>query len=192
MSEQELLEKLAKGDHSAFEKIFETFYKPLVVFALKLVNDRDLARDLVQEVIVNFYEKRKEINIHTSLKSLLYQSVRNRCLNHIKRESVIRNHHEAIYIQKMNSEKDFVDVVEETELENRIYKTISELPSQCKKIFEMSRFQGKANAEIAEELSISKRTVETQISNALKKLRIKLLANTHLINIILATISILN
>jgi len=174
MSEKELLEKLAKGDHEAFENLFMSFYKPLVVFALKMLNDIDLARDFVQEVIVNFYEKREEINIHTSLKSHLYQSVRNRCLNHIKRESVIRNHHESIYFQKSEAERDFNDVIEETELENRIYQVISELPTQCKKIFEMSRFQGKSNADIAEELDISKRTVETQISNALKRLRQKL------------------
>ena len=64
--------------------------------------------------------------------------------------------------------------MEETEFEDKIYGIINSLPKQCQKIFEMSRFDGKSNADIAEELNISKRTVETQISNALKKLRSKL------------------
>ncbi|TLX78454.1 RNA polymerase sigma-70 factor [Labilibacter sediminis] len=174
MNEKDLLNRLAKGDKNAFEEMFTIYYQQLVVFASKLVYDVDLSRDLVQEVIVNYYEKRNSIEIHTSLKAHLYQSVRNRCLNHIKREQVLRTHHSAIYAEKKDSNQAFYDLVEETELENRIYQVIKALPKQCQKIFEMSRFEGKSNTDIAEELSISKRTVETQISNALKKIRSKL------------------
>ncbi len=174
MDEKDLLYKLGKGDGSAFEQLFITYYQPLVVFANKLVYDMDMARDLVQGVIVHFYEKREDIQIHTSLKAHLYQSVRNRCLNHLKREQTIRNHHSTLFIENKESESVFHDIMEETELENRIFQIINSLPKQCQKIFEMSRFQGKTNQEIADELSISKRTVETQISNALKKMRQKL------------------
>ncbi len=174
MDEKTLLNRFAKGDESAFEQIFLMYYQPLVVFANKLVYDLDMARDLVQGVIVHFYEKREEIQIHTSLKAHLYQSVRNRCLNHLKREQTIRNHHSSLFVESKESESIFYDIMEETELENRIFQIIKSLPKQCQKIFEMSRFQGKTNQEIAEELSISKRTVETQISNALKKMRQKL------------------
>ncbi len=174
MDEKTLLNRFAKGDEAAFEQIFLLYYQPLVVFANKLVYDIDMARDLVQGVIVHFYEKREEIQIHTSLKAHLYQSVRNRCLNHLKREQTIRNHHSSLFAETKESENIFYDIMEETELENRIFQIIKSLPNQCQKIFEMSRFQGKSNQEIAEELSISKRTVETQISNALKKMRQKL------------------
>ncbi len=174
MDEKILLNKFAKGDESAFEQIFLLYYQPLVVFANKLVYDLDMAKDLVQAVIVHFYEKREEIQIHTSLKAHLYQSVRNKCLNYLKREQTIRNHHSSLFIESKEAEGVFYDIMEETELENRIFQVIKSLPNQCQKIFEMSRFQGKTNQEIAEELSISKRTVETQISNALKKMRQKL------------------
>ncbi len=174
MKQQDLLYKLSQGDADAFEQVFKLYYQPLVVFATKLVNDIDLARDFVQDVIVNFYEKRAEIEIHTSLKSHLYQSVRNRCFNHLKREQILRVHHTSIYTDNKDSEQLFHDIMEETELENRINQIINTLPKQCQRIFEMSRFNGKSNQEIADELSISKRTVETQISNALKKMRQKL------------------
>ncbi len=174
MEEKDLLYQLSKGDANAYKKIFDAYYKPLVVYSYKLVKDMDTSRDIVQDVIVNFYEKRKEIEIHTSLKSHLYQSVKNRCINHLKRENVIRTHHSNILIGEQEKEKEFFDIMEETELENRIYQIIKNLPNQCQNIFEMSRFKGYSNQEIADELSISKRTVETQISNALKKLKSKL------------------
>jgi RNA polymerase sigma-70 factor (ECF subfamily) len=174
MNEKDLLNRLSQGDEFAYETIFMTYYQPLSVFAVKLVGDMDLAKDIVQEVIVNFYQKRHQIEIHTSLKAHLYQSVRNRCLNHIKREQIIKTHHSQLFIENKDSEQVFHDIMEETELEHKIHQIILSLPNQCQKIFEMSRFQGKSNQDIADELSISKRTVETQISNALKKLRIKL------------------
>lgn len=174
MNEKDLLNRLSLGDEKAFEEIFLLYYQQLVVFAIKLVNDSDLSRDLVQEVIVNFYEKRNSIEIHTSLKAHLYQSVRNRCLNYIKREQTIKNHHSIIYSDKKETEQFYYDLMEETELENKIFQIIKSLPKQCQKIFEMSRFDGKSNSDIANELDISKRTVETQISNALKRIRTKL------------------
>ncbi len=174
MDEKDLVYKLSQGDESAFKEIFMLYYQQLVVFASKMVYDLDLSRDLVQEVIVNFYEKRNSIEIHTSLKAHLYQSVRNRCINYIKREQNIRIHHSNMFEEKKDNQLEFTDLMEETELEKRIYDIINTLPNQCQKIFEMSRFDGKKNSEIAEELNISKRTVETQISNALKKIRAKL------------------
>jgi len=70
---------------------------------------------------------------------------------------------------------EFRDLIEEAESESKIWETINELPNQCKRIFLMSRFEDISNAEIALKLDISKRTVETQISKALKYLRNKLL-----------------
>ncbi len=168
------LEGLAKGDEKTYEAFFLKFYTPLVVFARKVIVDDDLARELVQDVFVHFYEKRQDIQIHTSLKAHLYQSVKNKCLNQIKREQIRRDHHANIFIDKKNEESVFDDCIEETELEEKIFSIIQSLPDQCRKIFEKSRFDGQSNQEIADELNLSKRTVETQISKALKVLRLKL------------------
>lgn len=174
MTETDLLLGIEKGSEAAFKELFLKYYTQLVVFARKVVVDDDLARELVQDVMVNFYEKRGEIKIHSSLKAHLYQSVRNRCLNQIKHTQIRRDHHSSIYISHKNDEAYIDDKLEETELEQRIFSIIQTLPAQCKRIFEMSRFDGHTNQEIADQLDLSKRTVETQISKALKTLRTQL------------------
>lgn len=166
-----LLDGLKNGLEDSYEKLFMTYYAQLVVFAQKILGDEDLSRDMVQDVFVMFYEKRKELNIHTSLKSHLYQTVRNRCLNQIKRTQIRRDHHADMFVDKKRQEAFFEDKVLETELEARIFKVVESLPKQCRRIFEMSRYEGVTNQEIADKLSLSKRTVETQISKALKTLR---------------------
>jgi len=171
MSEQELISGIANGSSKAFEELFMVYYTPLVAFAYKMVSDDDLARELVQDVIVQFYEKRDAISIHTSLKAHLYQSVRNRCLNYLKRQSLIKGHHQVIFDENRDNEAYFQDTMEQNELELKLFRLIKALPDKCREVFEMSRFEGISNQEISEKLAISKRTVETQISKALKFLR---------------------
>ena len=169
--DKKLLEGLINGRESAYEKLFMTYYARLVVFAQKIISDEDMSRDIVQDVFVMFYEKREVLNIHTSLKSHLYHTVRNRCLNHIKKNRIQRDHHSGIFLDKKNEEAYFNDKMLETELEARIHSIVDSLPKQCKRIFVMSRYEGITNGEIADKLNLSKRTVETQISKALKILR---------------------
>ncbi|MFT3738184.1 MAG: RNA polymerase sigma-70 factor [Breznakibacter sp.] len=164
-------EQLWKGGDAAFEELFSNYYTRLVVFAVKYVNDEDTAREMVQDVFVALYEKRDSLQIHTSVKSHLYQSVRNRCLNHIKREKLVKGHHDQIQISQKNDEAFFDQNVETTEFENSVFGLIRSLPEKCRQIFEMSRFEGIKNDDIANQLNISKRTVETQISKALRFLR---------------------
>lgn len=174
MDDLQLIEGLANGHKNAFELLFKKYYSVLVVFAQKMIGDTDTSKELVQDVFVNFYEKRKTIKIHTSLKAHLYQSVRNRCLNHIKRENTIRNHHQTIEVELKDSHVVLDKQIEEVELEQRLFKAIKSLPEKCRVIFEMSRLDGLTNQEIADELELSKRTVETQISKALRIIREKL------------------
>ena len=94
--EQELLKLIQSGDHSAFRKIFEEYYSPLTVFAQKFIPDLDLAREIVQDMFVNLYEKCATLTIEISLKAYLYQSVRNSCLNAIQKGKIHLAHHTAI------------------------------------------------------------------------------------------------
>ena len=159
--------RLKKGDEEAFKQLFDIYYRQLVAYANKFLADLDLARSVVQDLFVMLYEKRDEINIHTSFKSHLYQSVRNRCLNIIKRDKMKQEHHQHIFETNTDYSEQF-DNLEYTELENCISNAVENLPAQCKKIFKMNRYEGIGNQKIADELNLSKRTVETQISKALK------------------------
>lgn len=126
----------------------------------------DAARDVVQEVMSHIYENRQNLRIQESLKAFLYRSVSNRSLNILKHNEVKSRHHHLI---KENSDDSYQhDLIELSELEAHISKLIEELPTECRRIFKMSRLDHKSNQEIADELNISKRTVETQISKALK------------------------
>lgn len=170
-NEIRLQRELAQGKEKAFEEIFHTYFKVLAVFAKKFVEDLDIAEDLVQDVLVKLYQNRTSIQFHTSLKAFLFQSVRNKCIDHLRSVKTKSEHHDQIKVMNYDEQFDLNDTMVQTELEERVFKAIGLLPDQCQHIFKMSRLEGKRNQEIANELNISKRTVETQISNALKRLR---------------------
>jgi len=156
------------------EQLFKEYYPILTAYANKFLNDLDDSREVAQDVFVKLYDKKERIKIHTSIKSHLFQSVKNACLNVIKQKQNHANHHENILYMNNDVSYDDDDIYEQTELEYQIFKAIDELPEQCQRIFRMNRLEGLSNQEIADHLEISKRTVETQISKALKNLRLKL------------------
>ncbi|MGE5394847.1 MAG: RNA polymerase sigma-70 factor [Candidatus Saccharibacteria bacterium] len=168
--EQELLHQLKMGNEDAYHVVFHDYFPPLVAFANKYVGDLDISEEIVQVVFVKLFEKRHHLNILTSLKSYLYKMVYNDCLNAINSKKISSRHYSQ-YAQQMDRQADFQDMIEQTEKEQRIYQALDKLPPQCKLIIRQSRLEGKKNREIADELNISVRTVETQISKALKMLR---------------------
>ncbi len=169
MEERDLVENLKEGKEAAYKHLFYNYFEPLCFYAHGYLKDMDAARDLVQEVFSYIYENRADLSIRESLKAYLYRSVGNRSLNLLKHFEVRERHHRDIGERADHLYQD--EQIELAELQARINKAIDELPPQCAKIFRMNRFEHKSNAEIASELNISKRTVETQISNALKVLR---------------------
>nr|WP_236017390.1 RNA polymerase sigma-70 factor [Roseivirga sp. E12] len=177
---------MSQGSEKAFEEVFQVYFKVLTVFSKKFVQDLSIAEDLVQEVLLKLYENRRSIQFHTSLKAFLFQSVRNKSIDYLRSLKSKSDHHDQIKLLTVTESTDWSDTMEQTELEERISEAISALPDQCQVIFKMSRFDGKRNQEIAEELDISKRTVETQVSNALKRLRKDVLPYVNLLVIILS------
>lgn len=175
-----LFSGIKAGEEAVFRTIFDKYYRSLVVFANRFLNDIDLSRSVVQDVFVMLYDKREEIDIHTNLKSLLFQSVRNRSLNILKHDKMKREHHQQIFDSSSEIDQPF-ELMEYAELEQCIATAVNDLPEQCQKIFKMSRYDGITNQEIADELDISKRTVETQISKALKRIR-EVLADSGLLD----------
>ena len=160
------------------EKLFNQFYPSLTLFARKYVHDLETAREIVQELFVSLWEKQEHWRMPDSPKNYLFQAVRNRALNHLKqqqREALGLQH----YIESHPAEPHFShDPIEMAELEARLHQCIHTLPPACRNVFILSRFEGKKNEEIARELGISKRTVETHISKALRLLRQKLYVNS--------------
>ncbi len=173
--DDELAALIAADSPDAFRILFDRYHTALTLFALRFLGDEDAACDVVQTVFLTIYEQRGRLEIHTSLRSFLYQSVRNRCLNEIKSRKVRRLYFDAELAQSEPGSPAVEQAVEQSELEARLAQAVEQLPPQCRRVFELSRYDAVPNAEIAEQLNISKRTVETQISKALRHLRLALL-----------------
>lgn len=180
-TDEELLKAMqADGAEWAFRKLFDKYYTPLVTFAARILagfvgsgEAYNMAADAVQNVFVSLYEN-SQIEVSSSVRALLYTSVRNACYNVIKHQKIVRQY-EATAAAELTDEAPQTDsaesLIEQSEANAKIAQALATLPEQCRKIFIMSRFEGASNQQIADLLDISKRTVETQISNALKALR---------------------
>lgn len=158
--------KLKEGDKAAFKKLFDSYYKHLVILAMRYVGDQDLAESLVQEVFFNLWEKRKDLRIH-SIQGYLVIAVRNRCNNELKRQKVVRNYQSNFFQDAFQPEAEFPDDF----IMNKIMTVINSMPEKRRKIFKLNRIEGMKYKEIALVLQISPKTVEIQIGKALKYLR---------------------
>lgn len=159
------------ADNLFFEKIFREYFVALSYYALKLVNDHDTAKDIVHQVFINIWEKRDNITLDRPIRSYLYTSVHNRCLNFIRdREKFVEPEAGETDLSSVAG-VDETDSMEKAETGARIAHAIDNLPDRCRDVFRLSRFENKKYAEIAGILNISVKTVEAQMSRALRILR---------------------
>ena len=173
--------RLVAGDIAAFEMLYNEQYTPLCHFSQRFVFDLDTAREIVQDVFVRIWEQRNSLPVEISLKPYLYTSVRNKSIDYLKHLNV-ENEFEKRRIKEiqnpannsLNTNDHPLDGLITKELENSIKDAIENLPERCKEIFKLSRFKGLKYREIAEELDISVKTVETQMSMAIESLKEKL------------------
>jgi RNA polymerase sigma-70 factor, ECF subfamily len=170
--EHQLFLKMQKGDNAAFEEIFRLYYQPLCFYALRIMQSDEKAEELVQDFFVSFWEKRNQIQIETSLKSYLFRSVKNQCLNRIKHEQIKLEYARKVIADAETS--DYSDHFLEVDLKKDIEESIASLPEKRQEIFRLSREEGLKYREIAEKLDISIKTVEAQMGLAIKTLREKL------------------
>ncbi len=169
------LKVAVNDDEQAFEALFNEFYPALCVFANRIIGDLDISQDIVQDIFVRIWKKRKNVSIESSFRNFLITTVRNQSIDYIRRENLSNK-----YIEK-NKEKirdDMPDSPEDVhtlnELEDKISKALTELPNNIREAFEMSRFKGMTYNEIAVSMSLSPKTIESYISKALHFLRIEL------------------
>lgn len=165
---------VAVFDELLFEQVFKEYYKALHAYAAVLLKDEETAEEIVQGMFLKLWEKRESFAIHASVKAFLYRCVHNDSLNHLKHLKVQQKYSEhASYEMEFQSNQP-VRTVEMKELEERLREALAELPEQCLTIFQLSRYQEMKYREIADQLGISVKAVEKQMSKALKLLRIRL------------------
>ncbi len=167
-----------------FENLFKEYFEPLCRYALNFVSDNDTSKEIVQDVFINLWNKRETLDTTKPIKSYLYTSIRNRCLNYIRDNKKFRSNVLDVEIADYDLAFEYDDF-EETDLQKKIDNTLDLLPTKCRQIFKLSRFEELKYKEISQKLDISVKTVEAQMSKALRIFRENL---KDYINIIIITV----
>jgi RNA polymerase sigma-70 factor, ECF subfamily len=179
LESNQLFQKVRQNDMIAFETLFKKLYPRLKDFAQKVVKDIDIAEDIVQEVFIKVWEKRKQIDA-VNIEAFFFKVLRNQCITHIKHLKVIENLKvkvnvlwEAEELYRIDFIRNEPFILVERELEQEIESTLNELPERCREVFILSRIDGLKNREIAEKLRINIKNVERHITRALKTFRLQ-------------------
>ena len=154
-----------------FEFIFRELYPALCKYCIQFMRKPELAEDIVQEVFADVWEKRHELKIVTSVKAYLFKAVKNRSIDFLQSKFARITFDDETTIKNLPGKNDPHEDLEYAELEVIIWVALSELPEKCYIIFSMSRYGNYTNKEIAGILNISTKTVENQITIAIKKVR---------------------
>jgi len=170
-----LVERLGLRDKVVFDYIFNYYYSSLCAFSMQYIKDKNTVEDLVQDFFVSLWIDAPNLRVQSSLRSYLFAGVKNRCIDHQKHQKVTEKYRNHILFSTENEDNSTDNYFAETELRHVIQKSLTKLPPRCREIFELSRIKGLSNQEISEQLQLSKRTVELQISNSLKILREELM-----------------
>lgn len=172
ITDEALFLNVQNGDEKAFDALFLRYYPVLCAYARQYV-DLDDGQEIVQDVMIWFWEKRDLHMFGDSPKSYLYKAVRNRCLSLINRnelkQRIVNTLHESL--QNSYEDPDFYVV---DELSKKIEEALLRLPDSYREAFELNRFHNMTYHEIAAKLQVSSKTVDYRIQQALKLLRVEL------------------
>ncbi len=169
--DKRLIKGLKNGNKEVFEEIYRLYYIPLCNYCSFYVGPMEDAEEIVQNLFLHLWVKRSEIHIRISLQSYLHRSVKNEALNYLHHQKLKQKYVAQKIKLNGNSFPSVQHTLENEELEILIRRSILKLPENRRKIFEMSRFEGLKYTEIAKKLSVSVKTVETQMGRSLKVLR---------------------
>ena len=170
-----ILTQIKEGNIKAFETLFRQYYTPLRLYAASITGEPDVAEEIVEELFYVFWKDREKLEIFHSVKNYLYRSVRNRSIQYCEHQDVKRRYQDAILSVPVNiASPDPQEQIEYKELQQIINRTLEKLPERRLHIFRLHHTEGKKYSEIASLLSLSVKTVEKEMTRALRTLRKKL------------------
>lgn len=152
-----------------FKKLYYQIQPQLVGFAIYYLSDKNISAEIVNDTFLKIWEKWDDLHDHKDLKSYLFQAVKNNCLNELKKKKVTVSMENLIENEPFTPASDLKII--QVENEQKLQVLINHLPTRCKQIFILSRISGFKNREIAHLMSISEKTVENQMTKALKFLK---------------------
>lgn len=171
-----ILQKIISGDEPSFEKIYLYYYPRLNYFARQYLFDSEASKNIVQDVFAELWGKRHTLRIDTNLQAWLFTVTKNKSLKIISQLKSRQNYDNYIKTRQLDISYKSLDAFDTSniifkELQTQIQEALEKLSPACRQVFEMSRFEYKKNLEIAEELNLSIKTIEAQISKALRSLK---------------------
>lgn len=187
--------RLKDGNASAYEELFKQTFPRMLGYCRLFIQDQDQSNDLVQECFVNLWEKRQIIDPRQSVESLLFVMLRNRCLNYLRNQKndLIDKSFNALEENEIQHlyQLDFTGREEkslEEQLIEAIRESVEELPEKRKLIFIKTKFEGKRNKDVADELGISVKAVEKHLHLAKEQIRQEMLVKFPLLSILITLI----
>lgn len=184
MDEINLINQFRQGNEQAFRHIFDMFNNRLCFFADGILHDPSEAEDIVQDAFVKLWDRRWHFRDYQAIKAFLYLSIKNACRNYLKHAKVIEK-----YLAAQPAEVDedsMMRKIIEAEVLEEVYQALQMLPEGCRKVVNLSYFQGLSNQEVADQLHISVNTVKTQKLRALRTLRVALKEFTPILALLIA------
>lgn len=187
LNEAQIIAGIKQGDHRAFDALFNEFYQALCYFADGLTGNKEDAKDIVVDIFCKFWSMRENFETIANIKAFLYISTRNQCFNFLKyQQRKTSREQEFLYLVTAENEEDAEIKRVHAEVLRELYKEIENLPSKCRKIFQLS-MEGHSINQIALQMGISEENVRNQKKRAKKLLRIALLKKKLLVLIVFAS-----
>ncbi len=171
LTDEALLGLLREDNRLAFNELYFRHWETMYRSAYLVLRDEHAAKDVLQNIFISIWKKRANL-IVKNLPAYLHQSVKYQVANHLR-----SNPFKPIHLEKISSlfyENTTEEAINLKDLDSHIHNILDQLPSKCKQVFYLSRFEYLSNSEIAEKLEISQRTVEGHISKAIKKIKLSL------------------
>ena len=171
-SDEDLLFYLNKGNIDAFKQIYLQHWSDLYQYAYNILRNKTISEEIVQETFVSLWRRHETLKITQTLRAYLFTAVKFQVLNYMKSEKVKRDYAASYYAFKSASfDNSNEENIRLTDLKEMIETEVSKLPEKCQQIFRLSRDEHQSIKTIAEMLNISSKTVENQLTKALKQLR---------------------
>jgi RNA polymerase sigma-70 factor (family 1) len=170
-SDIELWTLIKKDNSQALGELYDRHWEKMYATAYWHVYDQETAKDIVQDLFVQLWEKRNGININDTVEGYLKTSVRNRVFNHLRSLAVRKKHNGIIGKSLSDSNATITELSNEQELKRLYHSEIDKLPGKMKEVYLMSKEAGLTIEQIANRLTLSEQTVKNQITNAMKKIR---------------------
>ncbi len=176
-----IITQIKNGDEQAFEQIYKEYYARLFHYLKGYLKESEEIKDVIQNTFIALWNNKSSLTEDTRIYSWLFTVVRNQCLNYIrdketriKFQSAIELHEsEKLRWQSHTLHSSIPESITLSEITKLIDDAVREMPDGCRKVFVLSRYDGLSNKEIGLQLNISPKTVENQITKALKILRSK-------------------